>query len=78
MATSMEDSVAQKILKALDEHGKAPKKMGGCLDRLEESKLKKSHMWKSKMTRMKWRNRTKETKQNMKETSNLRSSLWKA
>ena len=33
--------MAQKILKALDEHGEALKKMGGCLTRLEESKLKK-------------------------------------
>ena len=37
----MEDSMAQKILKALDEHGEALKKLGGCLTRLEESKLKK-------------------------------------
>ena len=42
MTTSMEDSMAQKILKALDEHGEALKKLGGCLTRLEESKLKKS------------------------------------
>ena len=41
MTTSMEDSMAQKILKALDEHGEALKKLGGCLTRLEESKLKK-------------------------------------
>ena len=41
----MEDSMTQKILKALDEHGKALKKMGGCLTRLKESKLKKpSHV----------------------------------
>ena len=38
----MVDSMAQKILKALDEHGEALKKMGGRLARLEESKLKKS------------------------------------
>ena len=38
----MEDSMAQKILKALDEHGEALKKLGGCLTRLEESKLKRS------------------------------------
>ena len=31
MTTSMEDPMAQKILKALDEHGEALKKMGGCL-----------------------------------------------
>ena len=42
MTTCMEDSMAQKILKALDEHGEALKKMGGHLTRLEESKLKKS------------------------------------
>ena len=34
--------MAQKILKALDEHGEALKKMGGCLTKLEESRLKKS------------------------------------
>ena len=45
MATSMEDPIVQRILKALDEHGEAFKKMGGRLTRLEESKLKKSaHM----------------------------------
>ena len=38
----MATSLAQKILKALDEHGEALKKMGGCLTRLEESRLKKS------------------------------------
>ena len=42
MATSSEDPMTQKILKALDEHGEALKKMGGCLTRLEESRLKKS------------------------------------
>ena len=42
MTASVEDSMAQKILKALDEHGEALKKMGGRLIRLEESKLKKS------------------------------------
>ena len=42
MTTCMEDSMAQKILKALDEHREALKKMGGHLTRLEESKLKKS------------------------------------
>ena len=34
--------MAQKILKALDEHGEALKKMEGRLTRLEDSKLKKS------------------------------------
>ena len=37
----MEDPMAQKILKTLDEHGEALKRMGGCLTSLEESKLKK-------------------------------------
>ena len=37
----MEDSMEQKILKALDEHGEVLKRMGGHLTRLEESKLKK-------------------------------------
>jgi len=39
MTTSMEDSMAQRILKALDEHGETLKKMGGSLTRLEESEL---------------------------------------
>ena len=34
--------MTQRILKALDEHGEALKKLGGHLTRLEESKLKKS------------------------------------
>ncbi|KAK9993815.1 hypothetical protein SO802_023518 [Lithocarpus litseifolius] len=42
MATSSKDLMAQKILKALDEHGEALKKIGGRLTRLEESRLKKS------------------------------------
>ena len=42
MTTSVEDSMAQKILMDLDGHGEALKKMGGRLTRLEESKLKKS------------------------------------
>ena len=37
----MEDPMAQKILKALDEHGEALKRMGGLFTRLEESKLRK-------------------------------------
>ena len=41
MATSTEDPMAQRILKALDEHGEALKKVGGHLTRLEESRLKK-------------------------------------
>ena len=39
--TSIEDPTVQKILKALDEHGEALKKMVGSFTRLEESKLKK-------------------------------------
>ena len=42
MTTFVKDSTTQKILKALDEHREALKKMGGRLTRLEESKLKKS------------------------------------
>ena len=42
MTTFVEDPMAQKILKALDEHGKALKKMGGHLTTLEKSRLKKS------------------------------------
>ena len=38
----MEDSMTQRILKALDEHGEALKKLGGHLTRLEESRFKKS------------------------------------
>ena len=38
----MEDSMAQKIFKALDEYGEALKNMGGLLTRLEESNFKKS------------------------------------
>ena len=41
MTTSMEDIMVQKILKALDEHGEALKRMGRRLARSEESKLKK-------------------------------------
>ena len=41
MTTSMEDPMAQKIHKALDEHRKGLKRMGGRLTRLVESKLKK-------------------------------------
>ena len=38
----MEDLMAQKILKTLEEHGEALKKMGGCITRSEECRLKKS------------------------------------
>ena len=42
MTTFVEDPMAQKILKALDEHGQALKKMRGHLTTLEKSRLKKS------------------------------------
>ena len=42
MTTSVEDPIAQKILKTLDENGETLKKMGGHLTRFEESRLKKS------------------------------------
>jgi len=42
MTNSVEDPMAQKILKALDEHEEALKKIGGHLTRLEESRFKKS------------------------------------
>ena len=41
MTTSIEDPMAQKVLKALDEHGEALKRMGGHLIRLKEFELKK-------------------------------------
>lgn len=41
MNTPMEDPMAQKIHKVLDEHKKGLKRMGGHLTRLVESKLKK-------------------------------------
>ena len=37
--------MAQKIFKALDEHGEAFKRMRGRLTRLQESKLKKPPHW---------------------------------
>ena len=64
--------MAQKILNSLEEHGEALKKMGGRLTRLEESRLKKSTHVRRKM-----KNGKKKTKWSMKETSNLRSSLWR-
>ena len=60
--------MAQMILKDLDEHGEALKKMGGRLTRLEESRLKKSTMMRRKM-----KNGMKKTKWSMRETSNLRN-----
>ena len=42
MTTSVKDSMAQKILKALDEHEEALKKMGGRLTRFEGSRFKKT------------------------------------
>ena len=41
MTTPMDDITAQKILKALDKHGDTLKKIGSCLTKLEETKLKK-------------------------------------
>ncbi|KAL0001640.1 hypothetical protein SO802_015421 [Lithocarpus litseifolius] len=73
MATSMEDLMAQKILKALDEHGEALKKMEGASLGWRNLSSRNSHMWKSMMIRRKWKNGTKRTKLNMKGTSNLRS-----
>ena len=79
MTTSMEDPMAQKILMALDEQGEALKRIGGCLTRLEESKLKKSphvEIHDDEKEEEEW---NEKTKWNMKGTSNLRSSpqkLW--
>ena len=42
MAAPIDDTMAQKILKALDEHGDTLKKMGSRLTKLEEAKLKKA------------------------------------
>ena len=41
MTLSIVDRIAQKIFKAIEEQGDALKKMGGCLSKLEEIKLKK-------------------------------------
>ena len=41
MATPISDEVAQKIFKAMEDQSDAFKKMGSCLTKLEESKLKK-------------------------------------
>ena len=77
MTTSMEDSMAQKIRKALDEHGEAHKKMGGISLGLRNLSSRSLHMWESMMMKRKWKKETKRTKQNTKGTSNLRSSLHK-
>ena len=76
MTTSMEDPMAQKIHKALDEHRKGLKRMGGRLTRLVESKLKKPphveiHDDEEEDEEM------KRTKWNTKETSHLKSSPQK-
>ncbi|KAL0004907.1 hypothetical protein SO802_012468 [Lithocarpus litseifolius] len=41
MAAPIDDMIAQKIYKAIEGQGEVLKKMGGCLSKLEESKLKK-------------------------------------
>ena len=41
MAAPIDDTVAQKIFKAIEEQGDTLKKMRGRLSKLEESKLKK-------------------------------------
>ena len=42
MSTPLDETMAQKILKALDKHGDALKKIRSCLTKLEETKLKKA------------------------------------
>ena len=42
MATPVDDVTTQKIFKAVKEQSDILKKMGGCLPKLEESKIKKS------------------------------------
>ena len=42
MAALIDDTMAQKILKALDEHGDTLKKMGGPLSKLEVARLIKA------------------------------------
>ena len=42
MAASIDDANAQKIFEAIEEQSDVLKKMGSCLTKLEESKLKKS------------------------------------
>ena len=42
MATPIDDTIAQKIFKAIEEQSDALKKIGGHLSKLEESKLKKA------------------------------------
>ncbi|KAL0004948.1 hypothetical protein SO802_012509 [Lithocarpus litseifolius] len=41
MATPISDEIAQKIFKAMEEQSDVLKKMGSCLTKLEEAKLKK-------------------------------------
>ena len=41
MAAPIDDTIAQKIYKTIEEQGQALKKMGGHLSKLEEIKLKK-------------------------------------
>ena len=41
MTAPISDEIAQKIFKAMEDQSDAFKKMGSCLTKLEESKLKK-------------------------------------
>ena len=42
MTTPIVDTTTQKVFKAIEEQSDVLKKMGGCLPKLEESKIKKS------------------------------------
>ena len=42
MAAPISDEIAQKIFKAMEEQSDALKKMGSCLTKLEDAKLKES------------------------------------
>ncbi|KAL0008481.1 hypothetical protein SO802_009983 [Lithocarpus litseifolius] len=71
MITSMEDPIAQKILRALDEHGEALKKM--VLLGWRNLNSRSLYIWKSMMMRWKWKNGMKRIKTNIEGISNLRS-----
>ena len=74
MSTSTEDPMSHQILKALNEHREALKKIMGRLTKLEEAKLKKpSHIEinNEEYDMEEWKKRIR---LNMKETNNLRSS----
>jgi len=75
MASPIDDTIAQKIYKVIEEQGKALKKIEGRLSQLEESKLKKT-MHIEYMKKKKERNGMKETRPIMRETSNLRNLSW--